>query len=208
MDFVLGDWDRHEDQYNWARFDRGGVRVWRPIPRDRDYAFVDYDGLAIDLARSLVPKAVRFRPAYGNVFGLIQQAQYLDRRLLGGLERRVWDSVAVALRARLTNALIDDAVRQMPAEYQALIGAELAATLRARRDALPAAAAEYYAMMAREPEAYGTDAADFAVVERMADGGLEVRIHAGARRVARAVLPPQVRGGRHARGARLSAGRR
>jgi hypothetical protein len=179
MDFVLGDWDRHEDQYSWARFDRGGVRVWRPVPRDRDYVFVDYDGLGIDVARPWVPKAVRFRRDYGNLFGLIQQAQYLDRRLLGGLERAAWDSVAAALRARLTDALIDDAVRQMPVEYQALVGQELAATLRARRDALPAAAAEYYAMMAREPEAYGSDGRDFAVVERTADGGVEVRIHAG-----------------------------
>lgn len=178
MDFVLGDWDRHEDQYSWARFDRGGVRTWRPIPRDRDYAFVDYDGVGIDVARPWVPKAVRFRREYGDLFGLVQQAQYLDRRLLGGLDRAVWDSVAVVLRARLTDALIDDAVRQMPAEYQALVGAELAATLRARRDAIPAAAAEYYAMMAREPEAYGSDGADFAVVERRADG-VEVRIHAG-----------------------------
>ncbi|MBW3570698.1 MAG: hypothetical protein KY467_06300 [Gemmatimonadetes bacterium] len=179
MDFLLGDWDRHEDQYGWARFDSGGVHLWRPVPRDRDYVFVDYDGLLIGLARPFLPKAVRFRPAYGNLFGLIQQAQLLDRRLLGQLERPAWDSVAVALRARLTDALIDDAVARMPAEYQALVGAELAATLRARRDALPAAAAEYYRMMAREPEAYGTDRADHAVVERMGDGGMEVRIHAG-----------------------------
>ncbi|HEX6371189.1 MAG TPA: hypothetical protein VF006_19880 [Longimicrobium sp.] len=179
MDFVLGDWDRHEDQYGWARFDRNGVRTWRPIPRDRDYAFVDYDGLGIDLARPWVPKAVRFRREYGGVFGLVQQAQYLDRRLLGELNRAQWQSVAVALRARLTDAVIDDAVRRMPAEYQALVGAELAATLRARRDALPGAALEYYAMMAREPEAYGTDGPDFAVVERMGDGGVQVRIHAG-----------------------------
>jgi hypothetical protein len=178
MDFVLNDWDRHEDQYSWARFDRGGVRTWRPIPRDRDYAFVDYDGLGIDLARPWVPKAVRFRPGYGDVFGLVQQAQYLDRRLLGELDRARWQSAAAGLRARLTDAVIDDAVRRMPAEYQALVGEELAATLRARRDALPEAALQYYAMMAREPEAYGTDGPDFAVVERTADG-VEVRIHAG-----------------------------
>jgi hypothetical protein len=178
MDFLLGDWDRHEDQYSWARFDRGGVRTWRPVPRDRDYVFVDYDGLAIDVARAFLPKAVRFRREYGDLFGLIQQAQYLDRRLLGSLERAAWDSVAVALRARVTDALIEDAVRRMPAEYQAIIGVELAATLRARRDALPAAAARYYAMMAREPEIYGTAGADLAVVERTADG-VEVRLHAG-----------------------------
>jgi hypothetical protein len=179
MDFLLGDWDRHADQYGWARFDAGGRHLWRPIPRDRDYAFVDYDGLLADLARGFLPKAVRFRPAYGNVYGLVQQAQELDRRLLGGLDRRAWDSVAVALRARVTDALIDDAVGLLPPEYQALEGANLSATLRARRDALPAAAAEYYGMMAREPEAYGTDAADLAIVERAGDSGVEVRIHAG-----------------------------
>jgi hypothetical protein len=180
MDVFLGDWDRHEDQYSWARYDRGGTTLWRAIPRDRDYVFVDYDGFAVELARPFLPKAVRFRANYDGLFGLVQQAQYLDRRLLGGMDRRTWDSVAAALRARITDALIDEAVRLLPAEYQALEGANLAATLRARRDALPDAAARYYAMMAREPEAYGTDAADFAVVERLEDGGMEVRIHAGA----------------------------
>jgi hypothetical protein len=179
MDFLLGDWDRHADQYSWARVDRGGVHLWRPIPRDRDYVFVDYDGLLVDIARSFLPKAVRFRPSYGNLYGLIQQAQELDRRLLGGLDRRTWDSVAVALRARLTDAAIDDAVRLLPAEYRALEGENLAATLRARRDRLPAAAAEYYRMMAREPEVYATDAADLAVVERQGDSGVEVRLHSG-----------------------------
>ena len=179
MDILLGDWDRHADQVGWARFDRGGTQLWRPIPRDRDYVFVDYDGLLVDLARPFLPKAVRFRSNYDNLFGLVQQAQYLDRRLLGGLDRRAWDSVGVALRARITDALIADAVRLLPPEYQALEGESLAATLRARRDALPEAAARYYAMMSREPEAYGTDRADFAVVQRLGAEGVEVRIHAG-----------------------------
>ncbi|HEX2079846.1 MAG TPA: BamA/TamA family outer membrane protein [Longimicrobium sp.] len=179
MDVLLGDWDRHADQLVWARYDQGGVRWWRPVPRDRDYAFVDYDGLLLDLGRTFLPQAVRFRPEYGNLYGLLHQARFLDRWLLGGVPRAAWDSAAAALRARLTDALIDEAVGMMPAEYRALEGARLAAVLRARRDRLPAMAAEYYATMAREPEAHGTDAADFAVVERRGDS-VEVRIHAGA----------------------------
>jgi hypothetical protein len=32
MDFFLGDWDRHQDQWRWARMERGKIGVWRPIP--------------------------------------------------------------------------------------------------------------------------------------------------------------------------------
>jgi hypothetical protein len=182
MDVFLGDWDRHEDQYEWARFDgAGGAVLWRPVPRDRDYVFVDYDGLLLELARPFLEKAVRFRPGYGGVvYGLIEQGQYLDRRLLGEMDRAAWDAAAAGLRARLTDALIDDAVRRMPASYQALEGARLAAALRARRDRLPEAAAEFYRMMASEPEAHGTEGADLAVVERLGGGVMEVRIYAGA----------------------------
>ena len=181
MDVFLGDWDRHEDQYEWALVPRpDGTRLWRPLPRDRDYVFVDYDGLLLDLARPFLEKAVRFRPQYGgSVYGLIEQGQYLDRRLLGEPDQAAWDSVTAVLRAHLTDALIDDAVRRMPAAYQPLEGARLAAALRSRRDRLPAAAAEFYRMMASEPEAHGTDQADLAVVERREDGSMEVRIHAG-----------------------------
>lgn len=176
LDLVIGDWDRHGGQYRWARFDSGGERLWRPVPRDRDYAFVDYDGLLLDLARGFLPKTVRFGQRIGRLYGLVEQGQFLDRRLLGGLERTAWDSAADRVRTRLTDALIDDAVARLPAAQQALRGEQLRATLRARRDDLPRAAAEFYRMMAREPEVYGTDVAEIAVIERTREG-LEVRIH-------------------------------
>jgi hypothetical protein len=70
MDLLFGDWDRHEDQYQWARFDRGDVRVWRAIPRDRDYVFVDYDGALVRAAGGLYPKAVLYGPSYpGTLYG-------------------------------------------------------------------------------------------------------------------------------------------
>src|SRR5687768_18181878 len=53
MDIYMGDWDRHEDQWRWARYDRGDLRVWRPVPRDRDNAFVNHDGMLLSLARAV-----------------------------------------------------------------------------------------------------------------------------------------------------------
>ena len=180
LDLVMGDWDRHDDQYRWARFDTGGTRLWRPVPRDRDYVFVDYDGFLLDLVRPMLVKMVRFGPRIANLYGLLEQSQFLDRKLLGELERPAWDSVAAGVRARLTDRLIDDAVARLPAEHRALRGPELAARLRARRDALPAVAEEFYRVMAREAEVWGTDEAEVARVERLGAEGVEVRLHRGA----------------------------
>jgi hypothetical protein len=34
---LIGDWDRHYDQWRWAEYKKGQV-IYRPIPRDRDQA--------------------------------------------------------------------------------------------------------------------------------------------------------------------------
>jgi hypothetical protein len=37
---LIGDWDRHDDQWRWAAFDEGKHTVFKAIPRDRDQAFL------------------------------------------------------------------------------------------------------------------------------------------------------------------------
>ncbi|HVG44035.1 MAG TPA: BamA/TamA family outer membrane protein [Longimicrobium sp.] len=176
MDVYFGDWDRHWDQWRWARFDAGGVHWWRPIPRDRDNAFSDNHGLIPIIGRGMTPILVQFGPEFDRVKRYHMQPSELDRLLLSGLPREVWDSTANTLRSRLTDAVIDAAVRRMPPEYFRLAGEELAAALKARRDALPAAAAEFYALVSREVDIHTTDARERADVMRLADGGVEVTV--------------------------------
>jgi hypothetical protein len=177
MDLLFGDWDRHEDQYQWARFDRGGTRVWRAIPRDRDYVFVDYDGALVGAARGIYPKAVLYGPRYPEtLYGLTINAQHLDRRLLADLPRPAWDSVATALQSRLSDAVIEQALRRMPAEYYRLSAGEVGQALRGRRDRLRDVAARFYRQINREAEVHGTDEDELLEVERLADGSIDVRI--------------------------------
>jgi hypothetical protein len=176
MDVFFGDWDRHWDQWRWARFDAGGVHWWRPIPRDRDNAFNDNRGLIPGIGRGMTPILVQFGSEYDGVRRYHIHPAELDRLLLSGLPREAWDSTANALRARLTDAVIDAAVRRMPAEYMRREGEELAAALKARRDALPTAAAEIYAIMSREVDLHATDKRERAEVARLADGGVEVTV--------------------------------
>jgi len=45
FDMLLGDWDRHSDQWRWSEFeDEDGNHTFKPIPRDRDQVFANFDG--------------------------------------------------------------------------------------------------------------------------------------------------------------------
>lgn len=182
MDLYLGDWDRHEDQWRWARYDRGGLHSYRPIARDRDNAFARHTGWIIDVGRTATPKLVVFDDRYASIYGMTQTAQRLDRRLLAELSRPVWDSVARALQVKLSDPAIERAVRQLPPEYYARGGHQLVERLRARRAALPEAAASFYRQLAAEVDVHATDEEDIAEVERFPDGSMELRIARGGKR--------------------------
>ena len=51
LDFLVGDTDRGADQWRWARFDRGDLHLFRPIPRDHDYGFMRPTGLLATLVK-------------------------------------------------------------------------------------------------------------------------------------------------------------
>ena len=177
FDLLINDWDRHEDQWRWAAVDSGGVRWWKAIPRDRDYAFVDYDGLAMALARRMARNTVEFTDEIHNVHGLTMNARVQDRRLLAELDRRSWDSVTASVQARLTDEVIDRAMRRMPPEIQALSAQKTAARLKSRRESLPGAADVYYRLLSLDVDVHATDKRDVAAIDRHPDGSVEVRLY-------------------------------
>jgi hypothetical protein len=191
FDVFVGDRDRHEDQWRWANFGGGDSALWEPIPRDRDMAFVRQEGLLLAIARQYYPQLVRFERTYPRMLGLGWNSRNIDRRLLSGLERAVWDSVAAALQSRLTDAVIDDAVAAMPAPLREASGARLVDALRARRDHLPDAAAALYALLAESVELHGTERADVLDVDRRDDGSVEIALASRGVVLARRRFLPQ-----------------
>lgn len=179
MSVYLNDWDRHIGQYRFARYERDGVFYWVPVPEDRDYAFVDHDGLLLAVARAgLTNRMIRWRDRYPSLMAMLSNSQDLARQLLADVDRSTWDSVAVSVHSRLTDDAIDRAVGAQPAPWRERTAAELAAGLRARRDRFRDMSDRFYAMMAAYPEIHGTAAGDRLVVERAADGSIDVRLSA------------------------------
>lgn len=176
VDIYLGDWDRHVDQWRWARFDEE-EKVWRPIPRDRDQAFCRYEGLVPSLAEYYVEQIEGCEPEYPSIADLTWSGRHIDRRFLASLEKPVWDSIARALHARLTDSLISYAVHRLPPQMYTIEGAELERTLRSRRDRFLDAADEYYHLLAGIVDIHGSDKAEYLEIVRVDDDRTDVTLY-------------------------------
>ncbi len=178
FDALIGDWDRHEDQWRWAQFepfeldstltgdDRKKGKVYRPIPRDRDQVFFRLTGLFPRIAQLYVPGLQDFDPDYGNVAGLTENGRELDRRVLNELSREDWEAVARDLQLRMTDEVFREALQDWPAEINALHGDRVYRNLQSRRDQLLDFANDWYRMLSRYVDVVGSDKHERFIVER------------------------------------------
>jgi Omp85 superfamily domain len=194
LDLLVGDWDRHRDQWRWGRVNSDSA--WQPIPRDHDWAFGRYEGLALAyLRRGALPHLVRFNTGPYPVPGLTWFGRDLDRELLSGLEWGTWDSVVSEIRSRLTDSVLAAAAAEMPVGVPDDHRSWLAATLRDRREHLPDAARRFYLRLAEETDLHATDASERITIEGAPDGTLRIGISAesAGTRLSRRFLPSETK---------------
>jgi surface antigen Omp85-like protein len=180
LDLLVDDTDRHHGNWKWARFGPSKAARWVAIPRDRDHAFNQYDGPLARVGSLAVPFLSRFEGKYQSIRVLSDNSRQLDRRFLSGLEKPVWDSIALAMKRRVTDAVIDSAVRTLPPEYRS-VAPSFAARLKQRRDGLPAVADKFYRVLAEVVDVHATDAPDRATVTYLPGGIVDVQLQSGDR---------------------------
>ncbi len=177
IDLLVGDRDRHEGQWRWAEYPDGpGCTVWRPIPEDRDQAFIYNDGVMMWVYRRVEPRMVRFDEEYPEVYGLTFNGWEVDRQLLSEFEESEWLDVAEDLQGEITDEVIENAVRRLPEAHYRLRGPWIERSLKARRDALPEVALAYYVMIADAVEVVGTDRDEEAIFEHHPGGALTLTL--------------------------------
>lgn len=182
FDMVIGDWDRHEDQWRWAGFPgkEKGQTIYRPIPRDRDQPFSKFDGLIPNFLNRTVPltrnmqsfdKDIRTIRWYNNY------ARHFDRVFLNELDWEVWEKQVAHLQANLTDDVIENAIKQWPPSVYAKSGEDVISKIKGRRDGLLEIAKGYYEVLAKEVDVVGTNKDDGFEVIRLNDDQTRVRVY-------------------------------
>ncbi|MBC2837865.1 metallophosphoesterase [Robiginitalea sp. SC105] len=183
FDMLIGDWDRHQDQWRWAEFEDKvtGEVIYRPIPRDRDQAFsVMGDGFIGNLLTRLVPgvkKMEGFNEEIRNVRTFNSNPLSLDMTLLGGTTRSQWQQQARQIRQRITPEVIDASLLGIPPEVRGATSDKIRRTLLARLDRLEDIANDYFEVLQRYLVVRGTDKDDWFEIQSGPEGGVVVRAY-------------------------------
>jgi len=164
FDMVIGDWDRHIDQWRWAVFEEDGMKTYRPIPRDRDQVFsIMGDGALMNIATRMIP-ALRLMEGFDggirSVKGFNASPYALDVALLTESDLAVWQAEAQHIQQQLTEQVIDAAFLSFPKEVHDESVQEIKEKLISRTAQLHGIAASYYEQINKFAVVKGTDKDD------------------------------------------------
>ena len=97
FDMLIGDWDRHDDQWRWGEVHVNKTKMYRPIPRDRDQAFFVNEGFIPHQWRKsyIFPKLEGFDYKIRWAPGFMQTGRWFDRTFLAAMTEK--DFVETAL---------------------------------------------------------------------------------------------------------------
>lgn len=179
FDFFIGDWDRHLEQWKWGVKDSGNMKVYEPVPTDRDQAFVKFNGPLVKLIVSAAGMAYlkNFDYKIKNIEGFSYERRNLDRLFTNEVTLAEWRQIAEEVRVSLTDEVIESAIKQLPAEVYSISGPDIIAKLKVRRNDLGKYAAQYYYALAKEVEIVGTHGGEYFKIWRSDDNKTVVNIY-------------------------------
>ncbi|WP_378175555.1 metallophosphoesterase [Aquimarina sp. SS2-1] len=181
FDMLIGDWDRHQDQWRWAEYElENGDHIFKPIPRDRDQAFSNFDGGFLGTLRGLMGFANQFQvydEELKDVKWINSSATRLDRTLIRNSGRDEWLKQAKHIQENLTNAAIEDAFENIPPEAKGEDLDNIKKNLKGRRKNIIDIADRYYDCLTRLSIVTGTDKDDYFDIERLSEGKTRITVY-------------------------------
>ena len=170
LDNIIGDWDRHFDQWKWGTADTGKGKLYYPVPRDRDQAMYNSDGLLINyLAKNQFKYLQGFKNNFSDIRWFNYEARDIDRIFMSRLNINDWKNSIAKIQHDLTDAAIDSSVKKLPPEIYALDASTITEKLKSRRDILMKQGIKLYKFLSKKVSIIGSNDKEYFKVQNNGD---------------------------------------
>lgn len=179
LDLLLGDWDRHEDQWRWAYEKDGKGKKYIPVPRDRDQVFHIMDGVLPAFINRpwVLPLLHDFDGKIKQVNAFFTESDSMSRRLLNQFSYEQWMQITTAFTASITDAVIEKAIAKLPQLSNPNSTAKIIGQLKERRNNIPAAMSKYYYFINKIVDIQTSNKNELVSITDAPNNGLEVVIN-------------------------------
>jgi len=178
LDLLIGDWDRHEDQWRWTLVKDEKDKTYTAVPRDRDQVFHVVQGFF-----PIIASQPWLDPVLGNFCGPIPHIKYslfksrfLQEYPSGQLNYADWMRVVNQFVRDENDKVLLQAILCLPGTFDAR-HARLLAILKERRDNIPAAMSEYYKFIYKTVEIRNSDKDELITITDAPNNALNIKVN-------------------------------
>jgi len=177
MNILLGNWDRNINKWNWDKIEKQNIYNWEPSPNNSDQALAKFGGLLPYSVSFIFPELTSFNDNLAHARNYTQSGRYIDRRFLTELTKSQWDSITVQIRQSITDDVIVTEVNKIPAQIKQEVKDEIIETIKNRRDNLSELCDDYYSIINKVADIYGSNNNDSVIVNRISNDITSIELY-------------------------------
>jgi hypothetical protein len=180
LDVLLGDWDRHDDQWRWHPSKSGNGINYIPVPRDRDQVFFRSEGKIQRYSQSswYLPMMQGYERDIKNINWFLWEGREINSRIFNEIDEPRWNSIVQEFCSVMTDQLFEQALKKLPEPGYSLRKNLLLEQMKSRRAALPALMKKYYRFFNRIVDVELSNKNEFAEVIGTKNKGLLIKVFA------------------------------
>lgn len=179
LDVLVGDWDRHEDQWRWKPEETEKGKKYLAVPRDRDQVFYRSDGFIQRFAQSssLLPMMQGYERNIKDIDWFLWEGRAMNSRYMSQFTEAEWDKVILDFCAKLTDDVLEAALKKLPEPNYSLRREQFLKQMKERRAALPKLMNDYYHFFNRIVDIQTSDKNERVSITDSADKYLKIVIN-------------------------------
>ncbi|WP_231426127.1 BamA/TamA family outer membrane protein [Pedobacter sp. Leaf250] len=179
LDVLLGDWDRHEDQWRWKETKTKDGSIYAPVPRDRDQVFYRGDGKLqrFTQSSSLLPMMQGYERPIQNINWFLWEGREISSRWTANIDEEEFDKIVKDFCSNYNDEVFEKALRKLPEPSYSLHHDAFLKTLRERVASLPKLMNDYYHFFNRIVDIEMSNKHELIKVSDTDNDGLRVKIN-------------------------------